>query len=92
MPKELENVKNIDKLKETFSNVQKEIGKIIVGQEEVMEQILISILCDSNALLESYPGLGKTTMVKTIGEVLDLKFSRIQSTPDLMPSDILGTY
>jgi MoxR-like ATPase len=92
MGKEIESVRNIEKLKETFSNVTKEIEKIIVGQEDVIEQILIAILCDSNALLESYPGLGKTTMVKTISGVLDLKFSRIQNTPDLMPSDIIGTY
>jgi MoxR-like ATPase len=90
--KEIESVRNIEKLKDTFSNVAKEIEKVIVGQEEVIEQILIAILCDSNALLESYPGLGKTTMVKTISHVLDLKFSRIQNTPDLMPSDIIGTY
>ncbi|MBW2991187.1 MoxR family ATPase [Candidatus Woesearchaeota archaeon] len=92
MAKTIESVRNIEKLKDTFSNVAKEISKVIVGQEEVVEQILVAILCDSNALLESYPGLGKTTMVKTIGDVLDLKFSRIQSTPDLMPSDITGTY
>jgi len=92
MVKNIENVRNIEKLKETFSNVMKEISKVIVGQEEVMEQMLIAILCDCNALLESYPGLGKTTMVKTIANVLDLKFSRIQNTPDLMPSDIIGTY
>jgi MoxR-like ATPase len=92
MGKEIESVRNIEKLKETFSNVTKEIEKVIVGQEDVIEQILIAILCDSNALLESYPGLGKTTMVKTIAGVLDLKFSRIQNTPDLMPSDIIGTY
>jgi MoxR-like ATPase len=90
--KEIESVRNIEKLKDTFSNVNKEIEKVIVGQEEVIEQILVAILCDSNALLESYPGLGKTTMVKTIANVLDLKFSRIQNTPDLMPSDIIGTY
>jgi len=92
MVKNIENVRNIEKLKETFSNITKEIGKVIVGQEEVIEQVLIAILCDANALLESYPGLGKTTMVKTISNVLDLKFSRIQNTPDLMPSDIIGTY
>jgi len=92
MGKEIETVKNIEKLKDTFSNVNKEIEKVIVGQEEVIEQILVAILCDSNALLESYPGLGKTTMVKTVANVLDLKFSRIQNTPDLMPSDIIGTY
>ena len=92
MAKDIENVRNIEKLKETFSNITKEISKIIVGQEEVVEQILISILCDSNALLESYPGLGKTTMIKTIASVMDLQFSRVQGTPDLMPSDVLGTY
>jgi MoxR-like ATPase len=92
MVKEIDNVKNIEKLKETFSNVTKEMSKIVVGQEDVIEQIMIAILCDSNALLESYPGLGKTTMIKTIGQVMDLQFSRVQSTPDLMPSDILGTY
>jgi len=90
--KEIESVRNIEKLKDTFSNVAKEIERVIVGQEDVIEQILIAILCDSNALLESYPGLGKTTMIKTIAHVLDLKFSRIQNTPDLMPSDIIGTY
>ena len=90
--KEIESVRNIETLKDTFSNVAKEIERVIVGQEDVIEQILIAILCDSNALLESYPGLGKTTMIKTVARVLDLKFSRIQNTPDLMPSDIIGTY
>jgi MoxR-like ATPase len=85
-------VKNIDKLKATFTNVTSEIGKKIIGQQEVVEQMLIAILCDANALLESYPGLGKTSMVKATAEVLGLKFARIQGTPDLMPSDIIGTY
>ena len=75
-----------------INNVLKEIKKVIVGQEEVMRQLLIAIFCDANALLESYPGLGKTTMIKTMAEIMDLKFSRIQSTPDLMPTDITGTY
>jgi len=92
MAKEIDNVRNIEKLKETFSNITKEISKVIVGQEDVIEQILIAILSDSNALLESYPGLGKTTMIKTIASVMDLQFSRVQGTPDLMPSDVLGTY
>ncbi len=92
MAKDIDNVRNIEKLKETFSNITKEISKVVVGQEEVIEQILIAILCDGNALLESYPGLGKTTMIKTIGKVMDLNFSRIQGTPDLMPSDVLGTF
>ncbi len=85
-------VKNIDKLKATFTNIKAEIAKKIIGQEEVVEQILISILTDSNALLESYPGLGKTTMIKAVAETMNLKFSRIQGTPDLMPSDVTGTY
>ncbi|MBU1974810.1 MAG: MoxR family ATPase [Nanoarchaeota archaeon] len=88
----IEGVADIDKLKDVFGTLKKEIAKIIIGQEDVVDQILISILCGSNALLESYPGLGKTTMIKTVAQILDLEFSRIQSTPDLIPSDIIGTY
>jgi MoxR-like ATPase len=88
----IESVKNIEKLRETFTNVRKEISKVIVGQEEVVEQILVAILCDGNALLESFPGLGKTLMINTLATILDLDFNRIQSTPDLMPTDITGTY
>ncbi len=79
-------------VQEKINSVMKELNKVIVGQEEVIKQILVSILCDANALLESYPGLGKTTMIKTLADIMDLKFSRIQSTPDLMPTDITGTY
>jgi len=75
-----------------LNTVLKEIKKVIVGQDHVMKQILVAILCDSNALLESYPGLGKTTMIKSMAEAMDLSFSRVQSTPDLMPTDITGTY
>ncbi len=78
--------------KQIFDELQKETGKIIVGQENVVEQILIAILCDGNALLEGYPGLAKTLTVRTLAQLMDLKFSRIQNTPDLMPSDITGTY
>jgi len=78
--------------KETFDSLYKEIGKIVVGQKEVVEQIIITVLCDSNALLEGYPGLAKTLAIKTMAQLMDLKFSRIQNTPDLMPSDITGTY
>lgn len=78
--------------KQIFDELQKEMEKVIVGQESVTEQIIIAILCDSNALLEGYPGLAKTLMVKTLAQLMDLKFSRIQNTPDLMPSDITGTY
>ncbi|MBU0757359.1 MAG: AAA family ATPase, partial [Nanoarchaeota archaeon] len=79
-------------VKQKIDQVFSEVKKVIVGQEEVIKQILIAILSDGNALLESYPGLGKTTMIKTLAELMSLDFSRVQSTPDLMPSDITGTY
>ncbi len=78
--------------KHIFDAVFKEIEKVVVGQTDVIEQILIANLCDANALLEGYPGLAKTLAVRTLADLMNLKFSRIQSTPDLMPSDITGTY
>ena len=78
--------------KQIFDELQKESSKVIVGQQDAIEQILTCILCDGNALLEGYPGLAKTLMVRTLAQLMDLKFSRIQNTPDLMPSDITGTY
>lgn len=74
-----------------LQRVRNEIGRFIVGQEEAVEFSLYSILSDGHALLEGLPGLGKTMLIRTIAEVLDLSFSRIQFTPDLMPSDITGT-
>lgn len=67
-------------------------SEVIVGMDDVLKQVLVAILADSHAILEGYPGLAKTLAVKTIASLLDLKFSRIQNTPDLMPSDIVGTY
>jgi MoxR-like ATPase len=81
----------IEKLKHTFETIHKEIDKAIIGQQQVVEHVLCAMLCGSNALLESFPGLGKTLLIKSVSEVLDLDFRRIQCTPDLMPSDILGT-
>ena len=78
--------------KATFDSIKKEVGKVIIGQEEMVEEVLVAILANSNALLEGFPGLAKTLAVRTLSEALDLKFSRIQNTPDLMPSDITGTY
>ncbi len=78
--------------KGVFKGLTDEIGKVIVGQHEAVEQILIAILCNSHALVESVPGLAKTLTISTISKALDLKFNRIQCTPDLMPSDITGTY
>ncbi|WEL19855.1 AAA family ATPase [Candidatus Nanohalococcus occultus] len=81
-----------EKANEKLNEVLEETSKVIVGQEKVQRQLLISILCDGNVLMESYPGLGKTKMVRTLSKVLGLDFSRIQNTPDLMPSDITGTH
>ena len=78
--------------KETFEEILKEVNRAVIGQDQVIEQVLIAVLCDSHALLEGYPGLAKTLLVRTLADIMDLKFSRIQSTPDLMPSDITGTY
>ena len=75
-----------------FDTIQKEVGRVIIGQEDLIDQIMTAMLCDANALLEGYPGLAKTLTIRTLSEVLDMKFSRIQNTPDLMPSDITGTY
>jgi len=75
-----------------FKELFDEIAKVIVGQHEAVEQMLIAILCNSHALVESNPGLAKTLTISTISKALDLKFNRIQCTPDLMPSDITGTY
>jgi MoxR-like ATPase len=82
---------DIDELQSKLGDAREEIARRIVGQEAVLDGLLVCILADGNALLESNPGLGKTTMVRTVAEVTDLSFSRIQNTPDLMPSDITGT-
>jgi len=78
-------------IKDNFSLISKELSKVIVGQEELIRDIFICLVCGGHALLEGVPGLGKTLIVKTFSQVLGLNFSRIQFTPDLMPADILGT-
>lgn len=78
-------------LKDSYDALREEIGKIIVGQEIIVKQLLISLLARGHCLLIGVPGLAKTLLIKTLAQVLDLKFSRIQFTPDLMPSDITGT-
>ncbi|MBU0461068.1 MAG: AAA family ATPase, partial [Nanoarchaeota archaeon] len=72
------NLQKIHEIKTRFDSIKKEIKKVIIGQDDVVEEILIAMLCDANALLESYPGMGKTLMIKTIAQLMDLDFSRIQ--------------
>src|SRR6476659_616973 len=72
-------------------SVRKEIGKIIAGQNDVIEGVLICLIAGGHVLLEGVPGLGKTTLLRTLSRVLDLRYSRIQFTPDLMPGDIVGS-
>lgn len=80
-----------DELHDAYNRLKKEIGKKIVGQEDTINQLLISIFSQGHALLIGVPGLAKTLLIQTLSQVLDLDFNRIQFTPDLMPSDILGS-
>jgi MoxR-like ATPase len=85
------DVEAIDALASNYKNLKAEIGKKIIGQNEVIDFVLISLFCDGHSLLVGVPGLAKTLLVNTIADVLDLKFKRVQFTPDLMPSDITGS-
>jgi MoxR-like ATPase len=80
-----------DALKEVTARLRKEIGKVIIGQHEVIDSVLTSVFCNGHSLLVGVPGLAKTLLIKTISEALDMSFNRIQFTPDLMPSDITGS-
>ena len=85
------DVDAVNSLKRSVNELKREIQKVIIGQEEIIDQILISLLARGHCLLIGVPGLAKTLLIKTLAEVMELKFSRIQFTPDLMPSDITGT-
>jgi MoxR-like ATPase len=87
----LSDVDAVNQLKASYDLLRKEIAKVIVGQDIVIEQLLITLLARGHCLLIGVPGLAKTLLIKTLAQALDLKFSRIQFTPDLMPSDITGT-
>ena len=90
----MENKNNVEIVKDfvaSYSNFKKEISKVIVGQDIVVDQVLMSIFCDGHSLLVGVPGLAKTLLIQTISECLGLSFNRIQFTPDLMPSDITGS-
>ncbi len=87
----MEIQQEVETLTGKLTDLKKEMAKVIVGQEETIEHLLITFLAGGHALLEGVPGLAKTLMIKTLAQTIDLDFSRIQFTPDLMPSDIIGT-
>jgi MoxR-like ATPase len=90
----MDTINNIELVKEFISSYKKfkeEIGKVIIGQNNVVDQVLMSIFCDGHSLLVGVPGLAKTLLIQTISDCLGLSFNRIQFTPDLMPSDIVGS-
>ncbi len=84
------DVEGIQNLSASYQELRKEIGQVIIGQDNVVKYVLLSIFCDSHSLLVGVPGLAKTLLVRTVADALDLNFKRIQFTPDLMPSDIIG--
>src|SRR5262245_37201359 len=85
------DIKAVEQLRTAHQKLRQEMGKVIVGQEQVLDQLLMAIFCRGHALLMGVPGLAKTLMVSTLAQALDLTFKRIQFTPDLMPTDITGT-
>ena len=85
------DVESINKLRDLWQQMRQEVAKVIIGQQDVIEQLLICILARGHALLMGVPGLAKTTIVNSLSQVMSLEFNRIQFTPDLMPSDITGT-
>ena len=86
-----EDLKLVEQMRQSMDAIRKEVGKVIIGQEDVLNEILMCIIAGGHALLIGLPGLAKTLTVNTIAKVLDMKFKRVQFTPDLMPSDITGT-
>jgi MoxR-like ATPase len=91
VPATADDLKLIEILRRGRDDLQNEMAKVIVGQKEIVDQILIALFCRGHALMVGVPGLAKTLMVRTISQILDLSFNRVQFTPDLMPSDIVGT-
>ena len=81
----------VDDFRQIVAAIEQEVGKVIVGQQELVRQLLITLLGGGNALLQGAPGLGKTMLVNTLAQVIHCSFSRVQFTPDLMPADIVGT-
>ncbi|WP_285010630.1 AAA family ATPase [Pedobacter faecalis] len=84
------DIKAVDALHQAYRDIKSEIGKVVIGQDEVIKSVIISIFSNGHCLLVGVPGLAKTLLVQTVANVMDLAFNRIQFTPDLMPSDIIG--
>jgi MoxR-like ATPase len=88
---EANDVQSVQQLSEAYRLITGQLGQVIVGQQQVIEELLIALFARGHCLLVGVPGLAKTLMIRTLAEALNLQFSRIQFTPDLMPSDITGT-
>ncbi len=86
-----QDVQAVERLHEVYGNLQRELSKVVIGQHEVIEQLLVALFAGGHCLLVGVPGLAKTLLVRTLAEALSLDFSRVQFTPDLMPADITGT-
>src|SRR5580692_5962650 len=85
------DIQAMEKLKKAFESIKTQLSRVIVGQDQVIEELLIAMFSRGHCILEGVPGLAKTLMISTLAKCLSLAFSRIQFTPDLMPSDITGT-
>ncbi|MBL8157769.1 MAG: AAA family ATPase, partial [Anaerolineae bacterium] len=85
------NPEGVAEVQRAYDRIRAEVHKVIVGQDEVLEQALLALFCGGHALIEGVPGLAKTLLVSTLARTLSLGFARIQFTPDLMPSDMTGT-
>lgn len=87
----MSDIQHLERLTTSYQHIRTEIGKVIVGQEHIVEELLITLFAGGHCLLVGVPGLAKTLLIRTVARVLDLSFNRVQFTPDLMPSDITGT-
>src|SRR5437868_6269063 len=90
-PVDESDLRAAEQLNKVYQRMTQQLGRVIVGQNEVLKQVLIALFCQGHCILEGVPGLAKTLMISSIAQLLSLKFGRIQFTPDLMPSDITGT-
>src|SRR5438477_8027040 len=86
-----DNFQSVQRLKEEYRQITTELSKVVIGQKQVIEELLIAMFARGHCLLVGVPGLAKTLMIRTVADALALQFSRIQFTPDLMPADITGT-